>query len=136
MLHRTPPTIVLRGPVNVACHRHHKEWFATALEFDLVGYGNDKKAAIKMLQELVSEYLHEVASLLRDGKQVKFFNPSEPDQWNQDSVDLYNVTFTLPSPKVAQKQPADGQSISRLIEYINSLEDVALSDVSVRMVAA
>ncbi len=86
--------IVLQGDVTVAYRKEGSEWFATALEFDLLGYGRTRKAAFKLLQELIAEYMLEVAHLVSEGKRVAFFNPSETAEWNNwRFLERYHVAF-------------------------------------------
>lgn len=119
--------ITLEGPVRVV-YRKDDDWYATAVEFDLVGHGATKQDALRMLHELVSTYLYEVAVLLRDNRPVKFLNPSDASEWNDaESDELYSVQFMLKTNSSAVSGSVKHQGLGRLIEAINSLDDFSVA---------
>lgn len=117
--------ITLRGPIRVVFRQDEDEWRATALEFDIAGFGDDKKSAFTMLQELLQEYLFAVAHLLHDGKEVEFFNPSGSDEWNgANSVEEFNIEFTVRIPPGELSDRISYRGLGQLVAFINSLEDL------------
>lgn len=89
------------GPLHVAYRRHQGEWLATALEFDLVGYGPDRKAALRMLAGLVDDHVRGLAEMMRDGADVRFFNPSGVDEWNAPDLEHFTLRCSVPAARAA-----------------------------------
>jgi len=86
---------VLRGPVTVAYRKEGKKWYATALEFDLVGIGTTRAKAFKALQEIVNEYLSDCAE---EKGPVEFLFPAEPKEWNNDDKEWFRLTAVILTP--------------------------------------
>ena len=84
--------VTLKGQVTVTYREEGAEVYATALQFDLVGIGKTRKAALKELQEIFSEYAEEV---LNTRGKVRFFNPSDPEEWENPDKEFFNVAFVL-----------------------------------------
>lgn len=122
---QTVHTLVLRGPVRVAYRKDGGTWWATALEFDIAGYGRSRRAAFTMLQELMLDYLREVALLVRQGERVKFFNPSREEEWNGAEVEDFVAVCTIHrgAPRDSE-ETSDYKGLGRLIEFIESLDDL------------
>jgi hypothetical protein len=126
--------VLLQGGVSVSCHKEEGEWQATALEFDIIGYGPTKAKALKMLQELFSDYLHDVASILIQGKKVKFFNPSPSEKW-EHGFERFNVRLKLSA--TSEPKPAAPQGLGKLKDFIDSLGDLGVQEINnVRLVAS
>ena len=84
--------MTLRGPVTVTYRQDGSEAHARALQFDLVSIGKSRKSALKELQEIFSDYAEEV--LNTKGK-VRFFNPSDPEEWENPEKEFFSVVFIL-----------------------------------------
>lgn len=84
--------MTLRGPITVTYRQEGGEVHARALQFDLVGIGKSRKSALKELQEIFSDYAEEV--LNTKGK-VRFFNPSDPEEWENPEKEFFSVVFIL-----------------------------------------
>jgi hypothetical protein len=81
---------LLQGPVTVAYRREGRKWYATALQFDLVGAGRTQQAAFDELQRVVNTYLEEI---LETKGPVRLFNPSEPAEWESPHRESYHVAI-------------------------------------------
>lgn len=122
---KAAPTMILRGPVRVSFRKAGREWWATALEFDIAGYGRSRRAAFAMLQELMLDYLREIARLVHAGKPVKFFNPSREEEWNGADVEDYLIVCTVErGPDGVAMAGSDYRGLGRLIDFIDSLDEL------------
>jgi len=111
----------LKGPINVTYREQDGKVYARALEFDLIGIGENRSESLRELQDIVGEYVYEV--LNTKGK-VRFFNPSIPEEWENTDKEPYLVTFVIAVPV---KTPD--------ISFIfNSIEDVKPMRKSVRTI--
>ena len=84
--------VTLKGPITVTYREEGADVYATALQFDLVGIGKTREAALNELQEIFSEYAEEV--LNTKGK-ARFYNPSDPEEWENPDKEFFSVTFVL-----------------------------------------
>lgn len=82
----------LKGPISVTYKKDGAEIHARALQFDLIGVGRTRARALKELQEIFADYAEEV---LNTRGKVRFFNPSNPDEWENPDKELFNVVFVL-----------------------------------------
>ena len=82
----------LKGQVAVTYREQGGEVYARALQFDLVGVGKSRKGALKELQAIFADYAEEV--LNTKGK-VRFFNPSDPEEWENPDKEFFSVAFIL-----------------------------------------
>ncbi len=91
-MNRKMRIITLKGPITVTYREEGGEVLARALQFDLVGVGKTRDDALKELQDLFSDYAEEVLST---GGKVRFFNPSDSEEWDNSEKQLFNVVFVL-----------------------------------------
>lgn len=84
--------INLYGPITVAYRRSAGMWLCTVLQFDIVGIGKTREVAFSEMRDLLADYFEEV---LASPGPVRFFNPSEPREWNIKKQEHYNVTFVV-----------------------------------------
>lgn len=118
-------SIALQGNLTVGYHREGREWFATALQFDIMGYGRTKAKAFQLMQELVSEYLQEMARLIAEGEKVRFFNPSSAEDWDRMvELEEYHVRLTMAFNQAARPTALTPSGLQELIEYIDSLDEM------------
>jgi len=82
--------LLLQGPVTVAYRQAGRKWYATALQFDLVGVGRSPHAAFNELQGVVTTYLEEI---LKTKGPVRLFNPSESGEWECARRESYHVAI-------------------------------------------
>ena len=82
--------VTLKGPITVTYREEGTEVYARALQFDLVGIGKNRRDALKELQEIFDDYAEEV--LNTKGK-VRFFNPSDSEEWENPDKEFFNVVF-------------------------------------------
>jgi len=126
---QTVHAITLQGPVTAAFRREGKQWLCTVLEFDLLGMGHSRDAALEEMKDLVACYLEEV---LRTPGKVRFFNPADEQDWNTDdklSFDIV-VEFTREvgySPKATDLRGR----LHDLAEYQDTISGVRLSPAAV-----
>lgn len=119
--------IALAGGVTVALHREDGAWYATALEFNITGYGDTRTKAIAMLRELIAAYMVDVATLLAEGKKVRFFHPSGEEVWNRaEDLRKFQVTFVIQSSAKAVEDRIDNRNLGKLIAFIDSLDDMGV----------
>lgn len=122
--------ILASGPVTVAVRRFRDYYTCTALQFDIVGTGKTKGAALRQLQELVGEYLLAVIELVAQGKKIRFFNPSDAEEWNRaQELRDFKVSFALQTGNLADAPPADirfDPNLRELARYKDSIESVEL----------
>ena len=125
MLTQSPAeTVILNTPVRVVYHKDGNDWYATALEFDIIGYGKDKRQALQMLQELLRDYFYAIGQLLSEGNEVAFFNPSGVEEWNRsDSLQVFHVSFSLRDGLPRVKTPIPYRSLGKLFKRTESLDD-------------
>jgi predicted RNase H-like HicB family nuclease len=71
--------VVVGGPVTVGYYEEDGEWRAIACEFNLVGTGDSREAALAQLKQLVGDY---VESCVKEGTD-EFLNPYEPEDWQR-----------------------------------------------------
>jgi len=83
--------ITIKGPVSVAYTKADGEWYATALQFDIMGAGRTRDEAFQDLQKCVEIFLH---SVLETSGNVAFFNPSEQEEWNNPDQEQYKIGVT------------------------------------------
>lgn len=76
------------GTVTVAYKKHGREWHATALQFDLVGTGRTREAALREPQELFESYL---SAVLETKGRVRFYNPSDAQDWDAKDKEYFRV---------------------------------------------
>ena len=114
--------VQLQGPVSVAYKRKgRKDWYATALQFDLVGHGSSKEQALRELQDVVADYLVEITEV--EGP-VQFFNPSPPEEWNLPDKQHFVVNFVVHGPvtvEVGGRTIAPG-NLNRLRDRIQNVD--------------
>lgn len=119
--------ITLAGEITVAFRRVQKEWYATALQFDILGYGRTKDEALEMLRELIEIYMLEMAKLLSQGEKVKFFNPSNESEWNRAAETRhYHAAFVIEAEEAPRKRRVDSKNLGKLVEFIESLDKVGV----------
>lgn len=119
----TKQIVSLEGKTTIAYRQVDGEWYATALEFDIMGYGDTKAKARMLLNELLEVYLHDVAQLLAEGKRVKFFNPSDDDEWNAaEDIETCRIQFTLDTQAAELQPQVRWQGLGKLVEFIDSLD--------------
>ena len=76
---------VKRGPISIS-YRHEKDMhYCTALEFDIVGTGETRQAALNEMLELLSEYFIAVLGDMKSGNKVEFFCPSDASEWPKEA---------------------------------------------------
>lgn len=89
------PTQLVRvrfGPINIAYFKENKEWWAVALEFDILGSGKTRQAALSQLKELVNFYfLH----TLKSEGNVSFYNPSDRELWDLPDKEKFDILVCL-----------------------------------------
>ncbi|MCX5770188.1 MAG: hypothetical protein NTZ09_07950 [Candidatus Hydrogenedentes bacterium] len=85
-------TTTLRGQVTVTYRTEGSDVYARALEFDLVGVGKSRESALRELQEIFSDYAEEI---LKTKGKVQFFNPSSPEEWENEDKQFFHVVFVL-----------------------------------------
>jgi len=85
-------TATLKGPITVTYKREGAEVYARALQFDLIGVGKSRKSALNELREIFADYAEE--ALNTRGK-VRFFNPSDPDEWENPDKELFSVVIVF-----------------------------------------
>lgn len=118
-------TVRAKGNVTVAYRRIAKEWYANALQFDIVGTGRTKEDALDELKELIQDYVVEMVSDLGKGLSIAFFNPADPDEWNKARyIEEFEVEFTI---KAAAEVPStfrlsDSSRMRDLASYIRSVD--------------
>ena len=83
---------VVKGRVTVSYRQEEGKWYATALEFDLVGSGNTRDAAFADLQQVVNCYIEEV---IKAPGSVEFFNPSSREEWGAPDKEGYQVAIAI-----------------------------------------
>ena len=119
--------VTLQGKTTIAYRQTEGEWYATALEFDIMGYGKTKAEARHLLHELLEIYLQDIAQLLSEGKRVKFFNPSEDDEWNEASeIETCRIQLTLDSDSADLQSHVQWQGLGTLVKFIDSMEEFHL----------
>lgn len=119
------------GPVTVAYRRFKGYYTCTALQFDLVGTGKTREAAFAQLRQLVEEYLISIVELLNEGEQVRFFNPSDADEWNCGDLRAFQINVELQDGPTAQALKKgflqyDQRGLRRLAPYRDAIESVGL----------
>jgi len=70
-------------------------WYAIALPFSLVGYGDTREEAFTVLSEVFTEYIRAVIDAR---KPVAFYNPSDEEDWQLQDKETFRVTLTLLKP--------------------------------------
>ena len=78
----------LDGTIAVAYKKQGREWRATALQFDLVGTGSTRQAALRELQQVFETYL---SAVLETKGRVRFYNPSDPADWENKDKEHFRV---------------------------------------------
>ncbi len=122
---REKKIIALQGKTTIAYRQEEGEWYATALEFDIMGYGKTKAEARQLLHELMEIYLQDIAQLLSEGKRVKFFNPSEDDEWNAATeIETCRIQLSLDSDAVGLQSQVQWQGLGALVQFINSMDEL------------
>jgi hypothetical protein len=109
----------LRGPVTVAYRKKNRKWYATALEFDLVGIGRTREGAFEILQEMVNEYL---TDCVKAEKVVDFIFPSEPDEWNIEDKDFFSVTAIISQPIRQRREIPNSLNLSQLRPFKKQIQ--------------
>jgi hypothetical protein len=115
--------MTLRGPVTVTYRQEGTEVHARALQFDLVGIGKSRKSALKELQEIFADYAEEV--LNTKGK-VRFFNPSDSEEWENSDKQLFSIVFVLVRKASALELPSICDSIRDLRPMRDAVKTVQL----------
>lgn len=90
------PTLKVGGPIRVAFKKDGDRWYAVALEFDIIGFGNTPERALNLLKELMGEYVEECIRNVLEHRRVGFFNPSDSQDWNDpEFMGRYYLTVEL-----------------------------------------
>ena len=125
--------MVIKWPISVVCRKMGARWGATALEFDIVGTGKTKEAALEGMRELFEDYLSSVVEELRAGNEVAFFNPSDAEDWNRDSIERYEllcrVTCAESAGREQPESPGNLGDLRKLTHFIDSLDEVDVKPV-------
>jgi hypothetical protein len=121
----TENTVVrkLEGPVTVAFSQLADEWYATALEFDLVGTGASREAALRQLKAVVKTHFE---TLLTTPGKVRFFNPSDADEWNIEDKEYFTMTITIARAVRLQDQIPDHLSFAKARRYRKAIRSVEM----------
>jgi hypothetical protein len=82
---------LLEGPLTIAFCKKGREWYARALEFDLVGTGSTRRKAFHEITDLVSEY---ITDCLNEKGPVQFEYPAEPSEWNVKDKESFRVILS------------------------------------------
>jgi hypothetical protein len=118
--------VTLEGPVRVAYRKRGREWYATALEFDIVGVGSTKAQALRELQELFRDY---VSEFLATPGMTHFFNPSPAEDWETKNQEHFRVAFVVSlkatpatRPKPLESRVSDIAQLRPVRERIKSVQ--------------
>jgi len=117
----------LDGTISVAYKKHGRDWYATALQFDLVGTGNSRAEALQELQSLFETYL---GAVLDTKGRVRFYNPSEQADWDTKDKQHFRVVCIVaaaPKPAVRTSAPSSLDDIDALRRIRSRIMRVRLS---------
>ncbi len=115
---------LLKGPLTIAYEKEGAKWYATALEFDLVGIGSTRKKAGEEVKQLFREYLY---GCLDEEGPVRFVFPAEASVWNSEDKEWYHVTVSLSLPKSSRKEIPRSLNLSELkSQFRNRIESIGL----------
>jgi len=120
---RNAAVITLRGPVTAAYRRSQGLWYCTALQFDIVGVGKTRDEAFGEMRDLFSDYVKEV---LADSGPVRFFNPSEAQEWNVKKQETYSVTVVMARPEEQPSGRASLSDVGQLRPYRDAIQCIDL----------
>lgn len=111
----------LEGPVWVAFTQEEKAFYATALQFDLVGTGSTREIAFTELQEMFRIYVQAV--LAKPGK-VQFVFPSEASEWDNPDIEYYDVIVDVRSTSHSKPAPSRTKlkELRRYRDRINTIQ--------------
>ena len=115
--------VVLQGYLTVAHRRRGREFCCTALQFDLVGFGRTKREAFDELRLLVEEY---VENVIKAPGPVRFFNPSEADDWNAGQLEDFYVALQFRRRGDVVPPPCRLSDLGPLKVHRKALEGVSL----------
>ena len=120
---------IMSGPVTVAYRRTGGEWICTALQFDIVGTGATRDEAFDELRALFQTYLREVVDT--EGP-VKFFNPSDAEEWQRKDKGEYRVEAILAKvEEEADAPPRVVNDIAKLRPYRDRIKAFDLTPAGV-----
>ncbi len=112
--------VTLQGPVRVAYRKRGREWYATALEFDIVGTGSTKARALRELQELFQDY---VSEFLATPGMTHFFNPSPAEDWETKDQEHFHVAFIVSVKALPAARPKPVESRVSNIAQLRSVRE-------------
>ncbi|MBI5093210.1 MAG: hypothetical protein HZB26_12320 [Candidatus Hydrogenedentes bacterium] len=125
MQHSAPRLVVTRlgGTVTVAFKKRGGKVYATALEFDIVGIGPTRAKAFQELQQLLYAYVEEV--LRSDGK-VRFYCPSEADEWETPDKEYHSVMFVFGGDNLPLGIPLEVKTVGEVRKLRKNLGQIQL----------
>ena len=83
------------GAISVSFRKRGKEWYATALQFDLVGTGTSRDEALRELQTLFEAYVNAV---IGTKGRTRFYNPSEAEEWEVRDKQHFRAVCIVTAP--------------------------------------
>lgn len=114
---------LLEGPLTIAFRKVGREWYARALQFDLVGTGTSRRKAFHEVTDLVREY---ITDCLNETGPVQFEYPSEPAEWNNEDKESFQVTVSISVPDRSTKRIPRSITLSDLRRYRRNVQSVGL----------
>jgi predicted RNase H-like HicB family nuclease len=106
-------------------HESEGQWYARALPFDIIGVGDTRAEALKLMKELVEDYLEEFVKEIVAGNEIGLFNPSDREEWNRSDTQHFTLHMRLTGgPKSVPKKKVTISEVSDLVEFINSLDSI------------
>jgi len=115
--------VTLRGSIAITYRECGGETIARALQFDLVGIGATREKAFRELQDIFADYAEAV---LEAKGNVRFFNPSPAEEWENPDKQFYNVTFGLVRKQRRDEIPALCEDIHKLRSVRKDVDSIAL----------
>lgn len=113
---------ILEGLVTVAFKKVGRKWHCTALQFDLVGIGKNRAEALEELKGVVNAYL---CSILKSKGKVRFFNPSDADEWECEDKREFSVTVAMFGLKAPSRVP-ERLSFAKARRYRDRIHSVSM----------
>ncbi len=111
------------GPITVTYYRRHGKTIAHALQFNIMGMGDNKDEALEDLRELFWGYFLEH---LKSGDFSTFLSPADGAYWNKSSRENFfvqlKVHMTAPVQRFIRQHSLKAAAQNRIDRYIEDLE--------------